>query len=74
MKADGQILEVRFQRGETYMATNTQANPSMELHVIFGTGVLGRNAARELVRLGKRVRVINRSGKAANLPAERGSG
>jgi len=56
------------------MATNTQANPSTELHVIFGTGVLGRNAARELVRLGKRVRVIHRSGKAANLPAERGSG
>jgi len=52
------------------MATNTQANPSTELHVIFGTGVLGKNAARELVRLGKRVRVINRSGKAANLPAE----
>ena len=55
------------------MATNTQANQAnslTELHVIFGTGVLGKNAARELVRLGKRVRVINRSGKVANLPAE----
>ena len=41
---------------------------TQELHVIFGTGVLGKNAARELVRLGKRVRVINRSGQASDLP------
>ena len=40
-----------------------------ELHVIFGTGVLGKNAARELVRLGKRVRIINRRGQASDLPA-----
>ncbi len=39
-----------------------------ELHVIFGSGVLGKNAARELVRLGKRVRIVNRSGHAADLP------
>jgi nucleoside-diphosphate-sugar epimerase len=39
-----------------------------ELHVIFGTGPLGKATARELVRLGKRVRMINRSGKADHLP------
>lgn len=42
---------------------------TQELHVIFGTGVLGKNAARELVRLGKQVRVINRSGQASGLPS-----
>jgi nucleoside-diphosphate-sugar epimerase len=41
---------------------------AQELHVVFGSGVLGKNAARELVRMGKRVRVINRSGHAAGLP------
>jgi nucleoside-diphosphate-sugar epimerase len=40
-----------------------------ELHVIFGTGPLGKWTARELVRLGKRVRLINRSGTATDLPA-----
>ncbi len=30
-----------------------------ELHVVFGTGVLGKNAARELVRLGKQVRMVD---------------
>ncbi len=40
-----------------------------ELHVIFGTGPLGKWTARELVRLGHRVRMINRSGKADRLPA-----
>lgn len=49
------------------MSTTTM--PMQELHVIFGTGVLGKNAARELVRLGKRVRIINRSGQATDLPA-----
>ncbi len=39
-----------------------------ELHVVFGTGALGKWTARELVKLGKRVRVINRSGKADRLP------
>ena len=39
-----------------------------ELHVIFGTGPLGKWTARELVRLGKHVRVVNRSGKADGLP------
>ena len=40
-----------------------------ELHVIFGTGPLGKWTARELVKLGKTVRMVNRSGKAEGLPA-----
>jgi nucleoside-diphosphate-sugar epimerase len=39
-----------------------------ELHVIFGTGPLGKWTARELVSQGKRVRLINRSGRATDLP------
>lgn len=39
-----------------------------ELHVIFGTGPVGKWTARELVRMGKQVRMINRSGKAGRLP------
>jgi nucleoside-diphosphate-sugar epimerase len=39
-----------------------------ELHVIFGTGPLGKWTARELVKMGKRVRMINRSGSADRLP------
>jgi nucleoside-diphosphate-sugar epimerase len=39
-----------------------------EYHVIFGTGPLGKWTARELVRLGKQVRMINHSGKADHLP------
>lgn len=35
-----------------------------ELHVIFGTGPLGKSTMRELLRLGKHVRMINRSGRA----------
>ncbi|MFN8373803.1 MAG: NAD-dependent epimerase/dehydratase family protein [Anaerolineae bacterium] len=42
---------------------------STELHVIFGTGPLGKWTARELLKLGKRVRLVNRSGKADGLPA-----
>ena len=41
-----------------------------ELHVIFGTGPVGKATARELVKLGKRVRMVNRSGKATDLPSE----
>jgi nucleoside-diphosphate-sugar epimerase len=33
-----------------------------ELHVIFGAGAVGQATARELVRQGRRVRMINRSG------------
>jgi nucleoside-diphosphate-sugar epimerase len=39
-----------------------------ELHVIFGTGPLGKWTARELARLGKTVRMVNRSGQAERLP------
>ncbi|MFN8517134.1 MAG: NAD-dependent epimerase/dehydratase family protein [Thermomicrobiales bacterium] len=35
------------------------------LHVIFGTGPLGMATMRELVRRGRRVRMVNRSGRAA---------
>jgi nucleoside-diphosphate-sugar epimerase len=42
---------------------------SNELHVIFGAGPLGKFTARELVRLGKQVRMVNRSGKTGGLPA-----
>ncbi|MBI5298249.1 MAG: NAD-dependent epimerase/dehydratase family protein [Chloroflexi bacterium] len=35
-----------------------------ELHVVFGTGALGKWTTRELVNMGKRVRVISHSGKA----------
>lgn len=41
-----------------------------ELHVIFGTGPLGKWTARELVKQGKQVRMINRSGKASGLPLQ----
>jgi len=39
-----------------------------ELHVIFGTGPLGKWTGRELIKQGKRVRLINRSGKTNRLP------
>ena len=41
-----------------------------ELHVVFGTGPLGKWTARELVKMGKTVRMINRSGKVDRLPAD----
>jgi nucleoside-diphosphate-sugar epimerase len=40
-----------------------------ELHVIFGTGPLGKWTARHLVQMGRTVRMVNRSGKASRLPA-----
>jgi nucleoside-diphosphate-sugar epimerase len=40
-----------------------------ELHVVLGTGPVGKAVARELVKMGKTVRMVNRSGKAAELPA-----
>lgn len=40
-----------------------------ELHVVLGTGPVGKGIARELVKMGKTVRMVNRSGKAAELPA-----
>ena len=45
-------------------------NTNQELHVIFGAGPLGKWTARELVKLGRRVRMINRSGQVAGVPAE----
>ena len=39
-----------------------------ELHVIFGTGPLGKGVARELVKRGVRVRMVNRSGHAVDVP------
>jgi len=41
-----------------------------ELHVIFGTGPLGKWTARELSKMGKRVRLVNRSGQAMGLPPD----
>ncbi|GHO64429.1 epimerase [Ktedonobacter sp. SOSP1-52] len=38
-------------------------NQSLELHVIFGTGPVGISLAEELLTRGKRVRLVNRSGK-----------
>lgn len=40
-----------------------------ELHVVFGTGPLGRWTADALIRSGKKVRMVNRSGKMDNPPA-----
>jgi nucleoside-diphosphate-sugar epimerase len=40
-----------------------------ELHVIFGSGPLGKWTARQLVEMGKPVRMINRSDKAGGLSA-----
>lgn len=39
------------------------------LHVVFGTGPLGRSVVHELVRRGQRVRVVSRSGQMAEAPA-----
>ncbi len=39
-----------------------------ELHVIFGTGPLGHSVMNELVKRGKQVRIVNRSGKMQDLP------
>lgn len=48
---------------------NFQEEDMSDLHVIFGTGPLGKWTARELVKQGKTVRIINRSGKTSGLPA-----
>ncbi|MEQ8672433.1 MAG: SDR family oxidoreductase [Aggregatilineales bacterium] len=44
-------------------------NNSNELHIIFGTGPVGLAVMEELLAKGKRVRMINRSGRNANIPA-----
>lgn len=38
------------------------------LHVVFGTGPLGRAVMAELVRRGERVRMVSRSGRMAEVP------
>jgi nucleoside-diphosphate-sugar epimerase len=43
-------------------------NQTQELHVIFGTGSLGKSTALELHALGHRVRMVNRSGQTSDLP------
>jgi nucleoside-diphosphate-sugar epimerase len=37
-------------------------------HIVFGTGAIGRAAAEELVRKGKTVHMVNRSGKMPEVP------
>ena len=48
--------------------SSTPAVTTSNLHVIFGTGPLGKWTARELIKRGHRVRLINRSGRASALP------
>lgn len=43
------------------MSNAAKTNPN--LHIIFGTGPMGRGIARELLNRGKTVRMVNRSGK-----------
>lgn len=43
-------------------------NADKTMHVIFGTGALGRSVMRALLKRGARVRMVNRSG-TANVPA-----
>lgn len=38
-------------------------------HVVFGTGAIGRAVVEELVKRGESVRVVNRSGRAEEIPA-----
>jgi len=45
------------------MAENNE--PGSELHVVFGAGPVGLAVADELSRRGRRVRLVNRSGRAA---------
>ena len=40
-----------------------------ELHVVLGTGAIGRATAEELVKRGDLVRLVNRSGKMAEAPS-----
>lgn len=47
---------------------NPNSTPSQDLHVVFGSGPLGKAVVSALLARGKRVRVVNRSGKA-DLPA-----
>ncbi len=51
-----------------YQSTQTGSPIMSELHVVFGAGPLGRSVVEELVRRGKSVRVVSRSGKMAEAP------
>jgi nucleoside-diphosphate-sugar epimerase len=42
--------------------------PDTNLHVVFGTGPLGRAVMNELLRRGKRVRAVNRTGRMPEPP------
>lgn len=44
-----------------------------ELHVVLGAGPVGRSVIEELMRRGKRIRVVSRSGKMAEAPAAEGA-
>jgi nucleoside-diphosphate-sugar epimerase len=44
-------------------------NATSTLHVILGSGAIGRATALALLRRGKQVRLVNRSGKMADQPA-----
>ena len=39
-----------------------------EKHVIFGSGAIGRGTAEELLKRGKSVKIVNRSGKMDEKP------
>jgi nucleoside-diphosphate-sugar epimerase len=39
-----------------------------QLHVIFGTGPLGKHTATELLKRGERVQLVNRSGRTEGIP------
>jgi nucleoside-diphosphate-sugar epimerase len=43
--------------------------PQNELHIVLGTGAIGRAIAEELARREKTVRMVNRSGKMDEVPA-----
>ncbi|CAN5747463.1 NAD-dependent epimerase/dehydratase family protein [soil metagenome] len=47
------------------MTENEGSNAGAELHVVFGAGPVGLAVADELSGRGKRVRIVNRSGRAA---------
>ena len=40
----------------------------LELHVVLGTGAIGRATVEELIKRGKTVRMVNRSGKMVEAP------
>ena len=50
--------------GENDEPHSSSEGQNRELHVVFGTGPVGLAVADELSRLGKRLRLVNRSGKA----------